>query len=167
MSSPSLFARWLRIAFDGEPLHGPAFRDTLIDLTPAQAAAHPIEGAHSAWELALHVAARLRHVRLRLLGSTEPQARESEWPRPPAPDALAWQHAIEELEDAEKLLRELLIRTDAKRFTPGSDTFDGALLDEVVAALMHVAWHAGQVTLLRRAQGLQTWNYNRATDPDA
>lgn len=167
MSSPALFARWLRIAFDGEPLHGPAFRDTLIDLTPRQAAAHPIAGAHSAWELALHVTARLRHVRLRLLGSNEPQPRESEWPSPPPPDPLAWQLAIEELEDAEKLLRELLIRTDAKRLTPGSGAFDAALLDEVFAVLMHVAWHAGQVTLLRRAQGLQTWNYNRAVDPEA
>ncbi len=167
MSAPSLFARWLRIAFDGEPLHGPAFRDTLIDLTPGQAAAHPIAGAHSAWEIALHVDARLRHVRLRLLGSTEAQPASSEWPVPPPADPHTWQAAIESLEEAEARLRELLIRTDARRFTPGAEGFDGALLEEVMAALMHVAWHAGQVTLLRRAQGLQSWNYNRAVNPDA
>lgn len=167
MSSPALFARWLRIAFDGEPLHGPAFRDTLIDLTPAQAASHPVAGAHSAWEIALHVAARLRHVRLRLLGGVEAQSSESEWPTPPPPDAMAWQRTIESLEEAEKLLRELLIRADARRFTPGSGEYDAGLHDEVLAALMHVAWHGGQVTLLRRAQGLQSWNYNRAVDPEA
>ncbi len=167
MSAPSLFARWLRVAFDGEPGHGPALRDTLVDLTPEQAAAHPIAGAHSAWEIAAHVEARLRHVRLRLLGSIEPQAASSAWPAPPPPDPLAWQTAIESLEEAEARMRELLIRTDPRRFTPGAEGFDGALLEEVMTALMHVAWHAGQITLLRRAQGLQSWNYNRAVEPDA
>ncbi len=94
-------------------------------------------------------------------------ARVQRWPAPPPPDPHAWQAAIESLEEAEARLRELLIRTDARRFTPGAEGFDGALLEEVVAALMHVAWHAGQVTLLRRAQGLQSWNYNRAVNPDA
>jgi hypothetical protein len=157
----------MRVAFDGEPLHGPALRDTLIDLTPAQAAAHPIPGAHSIWEIALHCTAHLRQLRHRLLGSTEPLGAADDWPVPPATDPHTWQAAIEHLEEAEARARELLVRTDPRRLVPGSGAYDGALHDEVVAALMHLAWHAGQITLLRRAQGLQTWNYNRAVDPGA
>ena len=47
----------LRRAFDGEAWHGPSVLELLKDVSAVQAAAHPIEGAHSIWELALHIAA--------------------------------------------------------------------------------------------------------------
>ncbi|HYV05863.1 MAG TPA: DinB family protein, partial [Blastocatellia bacterium] len=57
----------LRRAFEGEAWHGPSVMELLGDVTAEQAAAHPIAGAHSIWELALHIATWERYVRRRIL----------------------------------------------------------------------------------------------------
>lgn len=47
----------LRRAWEGDAWHGPPLKKALDGLTARQAAAHPIAGAHSIWDLALHIAA--------------------------------------------------------------------------------------------------------------
>jgi len=46
----------LRRAFDGSAWHGPAVLELLADVDAATAAARPIAGVHSIWELLLHIA---------------------------------------------------------------------------------------------------------------
>ena len=46
----------LRRALEGEAWHGPSVLESLAGLSAAQAASHPIAGAHSIWELVLHLA---------------------------------------------------------------------------------------------------------------
>ena len=55
MTHNEALERRLAEMFDGHAWHGPALLETLRDLTPAQAAATPIAGAHSIWALALHL----------------------------------------------------------------------------------------------------------------
>jgi len=43
-------------ALEGEAWHGPSVLETLEGVSAEQAAAHPIAGAHSIWELVLHTA---------------------------------------------------------------------------------------------------------------
>lgn len=45
----------LERALEGEAWHGPSVLEILEGVTAAQAAAHPIAGAHSIWELVLHL----------------------------------------------------------------------------------------------------------------
>ena len=47
----------LRSAFEGPAWHGPAVLELLRDVTPAEAATRPIGGAHTIWELVLHLTA--------------------------------------------------------------------------------------------------------------
>ena len=47
----------IRRAFEGQAWHGPSVKELLADVTAEQAAAHPVAGAHSIWELALHIGA--------------------------------------------------------------------------------------------------------------
>jgi hypothetical protein len=47
----------LRRAFDGGAWHGDSLFEILKGVTAAQAAARPIQGAHTIWELVLHIAA--------------------------------------------------------------------------------------------------------------
>jgi hypothetical protein len=42
-------------ALEGDAWHGPSVIETLEGVTVEQAAAHPIAGAHSIWELVLHL----------------------------------------------------------------------------------------------------------------
>ena len=52
----------LRRAFEGEAWHGPAVLEALADVSVEEAEAHPIPGAHSIWEIVLHLAATYRLV---------------------------------------------------------------------------------------------------------
>ena len=74
MTQDEALERRLAEMFDGHAWHGPPVLATLRDLTPAQAAATPIAGAHSIWALALH-AGQLAILR-RALG-LEPTAPEA------------------------------------------------------------------------------------------
>src|SRR5215470_7407609 len=54
-SECSRIADQLRRAFDGDPWHGPPLRKLLSDVSATQAHTHPVSGAHSIWELVLHI----------------------------------------------------------------------------------------------------------------
>lgn len=43
-------------AFAGPAWHGPSVLESIAGLTPGAAHAHPVTGAHSAWQLLLHLA---------------------------------------------------------------------------------------------------------------
>ena len=43
----------LKRAFEGTAWHGPSVSEVLAGVTAEQAAAHPIAGAHSIWEIVL------------------------------------------------------------------------------------------------------------------
>jgi len=45
----------LERALEGEAWHGPSLLEVLEGVSAHQAAAHPIAGAHSIWELVLHL----------------------------------------------------------------------------------------------------------------
>src|SRR5262249_1097244 len=77
-------------ALEGDAWHGPSVLDTLKGVTVEQAAAHPIAGAHSIWELVLHLCGTYDLV-LRRLGGDGRQLTESEdWPSVPEARAENW-----------------------------------------------------------------------------
>ena len=78
--------RRLAEMFDGHAWHGPPLLATLRDLTPAQAAATPIAGAHSIWALALHIDTWQRVVTRRLAGDDSPVGDAENFPDVPPPD---------------------------------------------------------------------------------
>jgi uncharacterized damage-inducible protein DinB len=57
MSESARLADQIRRAFDGEAWHGDSMLELLANVDAKMAAAHPIKGAHSIWELLLHSAA--------------------------------------------------------------------------------------------------------------
>src|SRR6476661_7339206 len=79
----SRMADQLRRAFEGNAWHGPAVRELLTDINASQAAAHPIDSAHSIWELLLHIEAWER-VAIAAIGGTampNPMPPEQNFPR--------------------------------------------------------------------------------------
>ena len=55
-------------AFRGESWHGPSVLEVLAGVSAEDAAAHPIAGAHSIWEIVLHLAGGYTLVLRRLRG---------------------------------------------------------------------------------------------------
>jgi uncharacterized damage-inducible protein DinB len=142
----------LRRALEGGAWHGPAVLELLDGVTAEQARAHPIVGAHSIWELVLHLAGTYRLVLRRLRGEAEPLAPDEDWPPPPAPTEESWRASIAALRELNEEARRAVAR-----FAP--DRLDQPLLAEppytawvqFVGLTQHDLYHAGQIAILKRA----------------
>jgi uncharacterized damage-inducible protein DinB len=138
--------------FEGGAWHGPSVLELLVDVGPEMAAAHPIAGAHSIWELVLHLIATQDILLKRIEGIPTGLKTEDFWlPVPPVSEA-AWRETIERLKQQEHELRAAISRFPDSRLesvlvpggSPAYTTFHGHV--------QHNAYHAGQIALLKKAQ---------------
>ncbi|PYT06704.1 MAG: hypothetical protein DMF60_08770 [Acidobacteria bacterium] len=106
----------LKRAFEGKAWHGPSVSEVLTGVTAEQAAAHPIAGAHSIWELTLHIATWERAGRRRIQESDPVEVSDEEdWPAVEDTSDEAWQNALEELRRNHEALREAIRGLDEAR----------------------------------------------------
>ena len=151
----------LRRALEGEAWHGPSVLELLAGLTAAQAASHPIPGAHSVWELVLHLTSDYLLVLRRMAGDGRPLAADEGWPECPSPTEDNWRYAVLELERMGQKLRQAI------RVFP-DERLDERLVSEVhytaytqfIGVTQHQRYHAGQIALLKRA--LTTGDFERS-----
>ena len=87
-------------AFQGESWHGPSVREVLAGVSAEDAAVHPIAGAHSIWEIVLHLTSGYILVLRRVRGERAQLSPEEEWPPVAEFSSEAWrqnQHTLEQL----------------------------------------------------------------------
>jgi uncharacterized damage-inducible protein DinB len=145
-------ASQLRRSYQGPAWHGPSLHELLQGVTAAPAAAKPVPGAHSIWELVHHIEAWERQALATIHGQTyESMTGDADWPPVHETTAEAWNDALERLGSTTLKL------VDAIRL------MDEAKLDEMVAdkefnyyfllhgVVQHNLYHAGQIALLKRA----------------
>ncbi|HEX7343462.1 MAG TPA: DinB family protein [bacterium] len=128
-----------------------SLRDLFQSLTAAEAAAHPIAGAHSAWEIALHLAAWHEAVRRRIGGEAVELSDAEDWPAPAAATETNWQAALKELEETYAALVNAIRILQAKKLdetVPGRPFSFYVMLHGV---MQHDLYHSGQVMMLRKA----------------
>lgn len=141
----------------GDPWHGPALRKILEGVDHAQAAARPLEGAHSIWELVLHITAWKNEVRHRLSGARASDPREGDWPPIGEPSAGAWRDACEKLEVAHRLLLSAVRQFPEQNLPVPTNDHRGEGIaathyELLMGILQHDCYHAGQIAVLKRAQ---------------
>ena len=147
----------LRRALEGEAWHGPSVLELLAGLSASQAASHPIAGAHSIWELVLHLRSDYDLVLRRLAGDGRRLTAAEDWPACPAVTEENWQQTVQELERLNRKLRQ------AVRAFP-DERLDDPLVPEVpytaytqfIGVTQHNLYHAGQIALLKRALAATT-----------
>ncbi|HZU23501.1 MAG TPA: DinB family protein [Terriglobales bacterium] len=146
----------LRRALGGEAWHGPSLREIMSGISAGQAGKRPIAGAHSIWELLLHIetwmaeplATLTRGVPMRDLVGL---AVEVDWPPVGAETEDRWKAAQERaFSTGEKLARAIEGFGDERlgETVPGRDHAYYILLHGVV---QHTLYHGGQIALLKRA----------------
>ncbi len=140
----------LERAFEGRAWSGPALREVLEGVTPERAAARPIPGAHTIWELVLHVAAWEDVVRRRLSGETVDLTEEENFPGVLDASARAWKSALAKLEAGNHALRGAIARYDSARLDAPLDRQRSTAYVLMHGAIQHDLYHAGQIALLRR-----------------
>ena len=142
----------------GEPWYGSARARLLAGLTAEQAAAHPISGARSVWELVLHMIAWTREVTRRVECQPPAEPIEGDWPEVPVVTPQAWADAQAELAAAHAaLLAAVGAMPDRRWHEVVGESREPALGTGVDVAGMlvglaqHDAYHTGQLVIVRRA----------------
>lgn len=147
----------LQRSFNGDPWHGESLLRILQGVTAGQAAARPIPGAHTIWELVVHIAAWTGEVARRLEGGVPWIPPEADWPEVKDPGEAAWESVLAGLHQAHEHLMEAIGRFPEERL----DEIVGGARDAPLGAgvswhvvlhgvAQHNAYHAGQVALLRK-----------------
>lgn len=152
MSEVERIEEQLKRAHEGGAWHGPAVSELLKDVTAEQAAARPVEGAHSIWELALHIAAWEDAVRRRLINERAEVTDEENFPAVTDTSEEAWKRTIEQVREANKRLREAVLQTEDGRLDEPVMLREGMSSTYVTlhGAVQHTLYHAGQIAILKK-----------------
>lgn len=153
MAETARVAEQLRRVMVGGAWHGPSVLEALDRVPASAAAAHPIVGAHSIWELVLHIDVTQRLILARLRGEN-PAATEADF-FPPVTETSesAWKASVARLRTQEdQLLAVVATLSDARLdgTVPGGST----VYETLHGHAQHNSFHAGQIRLLRKALGV-------------
>jgi uncharacterized damage-inducible protein DinB len=144
----------LERAYAGDAWLGLPVRELLSGVDAGAAAAHPIAGAHSIWELVTHITYWLDAAARRLGGETVDPLHDEDWPPTPQPAPAAWSRALAALQASHERLLAAVRRLDESDLdgpVPGHAYTRYVLVHGV---LQHTLYHAGQIGLLKRAAGV-------------
>ena len=151
MTQIELIADQLQRSYSGAAWHGPSLEEILAGVTGQQALARPIAGAHSIWELVMHIGVWMSVARRRLAGDTVQPTTEQDWPPIDHGRPAAWQQTLHALEQEHKQLVAaicLFPESSLENQTPGKKHSQAFLLHGVI---QHNLYHAGQIALLKKA----------------
>jgi len=143
----------LKRAFEGEAWHGPALMEILDDVDARTASARPINKAHCIWELVIHLAGWEQVVSRRLQGQAATLTDAQNFGHLDSTTEQSWQSSLAILQQNHAELIKLVAAIPESRLAervPGKD-YDVRFM--LYGAVQHVAYHAGQIAVLKRARG--------------
>ncbi|MEZ4702352.1 MAG: DinB family protein [Rhodothermales bacterium] len=149
MTAPERLADQIRRAVHGPAWHGPSVREALEGITVAQAARRH-DGAHTIWEIVLHIDVWQRVALRRLRGDAFEPTAEEDWPMPPRLDEPGWTDTLAGLDAGTDALTTAIAHLPASRLeepVPGKPYALGMML---MGVPQHAAYHAGQIVVLRK-----------------
>ena len=157
MSSPSVIADLLWQAYVGEPgaagtaWHGPSVRMAVQGVSARDAARH-VDGVHSIWELALHIATWDDICRRRLEGEAIAitTGDPGDWPASTGASEDAWARDLDRLYASQERLVDAVRRLPAERLPQQAAGCSWTNHTMIHGTLHHDLYHAGQIRLLRR-----------------
>lgn len=149
---PARLANHIKRTVTGPMWHGSALAELLDTVTAAQAAARPIAGAHTIWEIVAHVVAWAEIARARVHGEkTGDPTPEEDWPSAGSTTDADWAILLRRLTESHRLLAQDVRHLDEAAIAatvPGLEYTMSVLLHGVIE---HGTYHGGQIALLRRA----------------
>ncbi|HEU5321590.1 MAG TPA: DinB family protein [Methylomirabilota bacterium] len=144
----------LQRAWDGEPFHGPAVRTLLQGVGAPAAFARPLAGAHSIAEIARHIGTWEDIVRRRLGGEvidTVPD--DQDWPAVGEATASGWDATRRWLDEVHARLEGAVAALPEGRLGEAVPARDYDVEYMLNGILQHTLYHAGQIALLKAADG--------------
>jgi hypothetical protein len=141
----------------GDPWHGPSVQRVLDGIGWEDAARTPPGGAHSIWQLVLHMTGWTREVTARLNGRAAQEPENGDFPPVGEASAERWEAAKQALFAAHRQLAAAVAALDPGVLQrPVLDYRDSALgtgLSHYLTLhgiIQHTLYHLGQISLLKR-----------------
>src|SRR5262245_40969155 len=150
MLDMEIIADQISRAFRGESWHGPSVREVLAGVSAEDAAAHPIAGAHSIWEIVLHLVGGYRLVLRRVRGENAQLSQDEEWPPVAESSSEAWRENQRTLEELNQQFQSAVRAFPAERLSEELGSEYSAYV-QFLGAPQHDLYHAGQIVLLKKA----------------
>jgi uncharacterized damage-inducible protein DinB len=145
MSEQARVSELLRRTYEGGAWHGSSLREALEGVDAATAANKPIAGAHSIWEITLHVSGWTDVVRRKLSGESLAEPDEGDFPAVEDTSEGAWRAA-------RALLEERVTRLQAAIADLDDPNLENASVYETLHGVVdHQVYHTGQIAALRKA----------------
>lgn len=150
MTRSQQLAAMLTEILEGEPWYASSLKGILHGISPVSAAARPLDGVHTIWEIAGHLDAWNRVCLRRATGETVPEPPVNF----PAPDAITpdeWRQVQVRLDES---CRQIITHAaslgpaELVSTVPGKDYTVDFLFEGVA---QHWIYHSGQIALLRRS----------------
>ena len=146
----------LERAFTGNAWHGPSVLEVLENVTAAQAAMRPITGAHTIWELVLHIRAWENACRRRLEGDRAELPDQEDWEEINSTDDQAWESTVKSLKESHQRLIEAIGKiADTRLDEPILEGMPSTYIT-LHGAVQHDLYHAGQIAILKKASTGET-----------
>ena len=141
-------AEQLQRLYQGPSWLGPSLRDLIGDIDEEHARRQAASGAHTIWELVLHITAWLRISRERLSAT---QARdigpEEDWPAM----GESWQHALSCLDSEIRALQISIRNFSEDRLQACAPAREPQTFYHLLhGVIQHSAYHVGQIALLKK-----------------
>ena len=147
--------------YGGQPWHGPSLKAALADVGAARASTRVIPGGHTIWELVLHIAAWRGEIVHRLQGRQAGEPPEGDFPAPPQGAAATdaeWRQSLAWLDDGHRKLMDAVRALPADRlhaptvdYRKRADGRGASYFVMLHGVAQHDAYHAGQISLLKKA----------------
>ncbi len=142
----------LRRAHEGEAWHGPALDEILKGVGAQAALARPIAGAHSIWEIVLHIGVWESVVRRRLSGEVVVDVPpEQDWPPVGETSDAAWGEALRRLRNGHDELQRVVARLNDRQLNEPVPGMGYNAYFMLHGAVQHALYHAGQIAILKKA----------------
>lgn len=146
----------LEHAFAGGAWHGPSVLEILENVTAGQALERPIAGAHSIWELVLHIKAWDDACRRRLLGDRAELPDEEDWPPVDETSDEAWDKTLAALREGHQKLAAAIATVDEARLDEPILQGMATVYATLHGTVQHDLYHAGQIAILKKASTGET-----------
>ena len=160
MSEATRLIDQFKRAHDGDPWHGSPVTEILEGVTPEQAARKPPNGAHSIWELVLHMTGWRNEVARRATGEPAGEPAAGDYPDVGDPTPARWRAALAALDASHANLANVVRgMSDDHLLKPTNDPRNrplgtGCSYYELLHGIVqHDAYHAGQIAILKKVLG--------------
>ncbi len=150
MSEVHRIAKQLQRTFEGRAFHGPAVDEALDGVDADLAAANSPAGAHSIWQIVLHLTFWQDTVRRWLQGEGVRPGPGDDWPEVRHTSEGAWQDALRDLRRANSQLRDEVMALDEARLEMPIIENMSKTYVALHGIIQHNIYHAGQISLLKK-----------------